>query len=88
MKSLAWAACAVAMSAAGVASAQDWLKVEGTRIVDEAGDPVILRGMGLGGWLLQEGYMLQLGALGQQHVIRERIVDLIGEEKTQAFYAA
>ena len=88
MKALAWAACAVAMGAAGVASAQDWLKVEGTRIVDEAGDPVILRGMGLGGWLLQEGYMLQLGALGQQHVIRERIVDLIGEEKTEAFYAA
>lgn len=88
MKSLAWAACAVAMGAAGVASAQDWLKVEGTRIVDEAGEPVILRGMGLGGWLLQEGYMLQLGALGQQHVIRERIVDLIGEEKTRAFYAA
>ena len=54
MKALAWAACAVAMGTAGVASAQDWLKVEGTRIVDEAGDPVILRGMGLGGWLLQK----------------------------------
>lgn len=93
MRTLARAACAAAalcaaMGAGGAASAQDWLRAEGTRIVDEAGDPVILRGMGLGGWLLQEGYMLQLGALGQQHVIRERIVDLIGEEKTKEFYAA
>ena len=70
------------------AYAKDFLRAQGTQIVDASGKPVILRGMGLGGWLLQEGYMLQLGALGQQHVIRERIVDLIGEEKTQAFYAA
>ena len=83
----AWAAAAM-IGMGESASAQDWLRAEGTRIVDEAGDPVILRGMGLGGWLLQEGYMLQLGALGQQHVIRERIVDLIGEEKAEAFYAA
>ena len=65
-----------------------FLRAEGTRIVDETGRPVVLRGMGLGGWVLQEGYMLQLGALGQQHVIRARIADLIGEEKTEAFYAA
>jgi len=70
------------------ARAQTFLRAEGTRIVNEAGEPVILRGMGLGGWVLQEGYMLDLGELGQQHVIRARIADLIGEEKTEAFYAA
>ena len=48
MRTLARAACAAtalcaAMGVGGAASAQDWLKVEGTRIVDEAGDPVILR---------------------------------------------
>ncbi|UQV17119.1 hypothetical protein MU852_08975 [Brevundimonas albigilva] len=58
MRALGRAACAAALvvGMAGSASAQDWLRVEGTRIVDEAGEPVILRGMGLGGWLLQEGY--------------------------------
>ncbi|WP_204349461.1 hypothetical protein, partial [Stenotrophomonas maltophilia] len=46
--------------------------------------------MGLGGWMLQEGYMLQLGQLGsgQQHRIRAAIADLIGEEKTAEFYRA
>ena len=73
---------------AGLAQAQSFLRADGTRIVNEEGEPVILRGMGLGGWVLQEGYMLQLGELGQQHVIRARIAELIGEEKTEAFYQA
>ncbi|MBS1663646.1 MAG: cellulase family glycosylhydrolase [Bacteroidetes bacterium] len=42
--------------------------------------------MGLGGWMLQESYMFKLGNIGQQHHIRQRIVDVVGEEKTKAFY--
>lgn len=72
------------------APAQTFLRADGQRIVDENGNPVLLRGMGLGGWMLQEGYMLQLGQLGsgQQYRIRAAIADLIGEEKTQEFYQA
>jgi len=67
----------------GTAQGQ-WLKTEGHDIVDEAGEPVILRGMGLGGWMLQEGYMLRTG--GAQHEIRERIEALVGSEVTEEFY--
>lgn len=72
------------------ASAQTFLRADGQRIVDESGNPVLLRGMGLGGWMLQEGYMLQLGQLGsgQQYRIRAAIAELIGEEKTAEFYKA
>ena len=72
------------------ASAQTFLRADGQRIVDESGNPVLLRGMGLGGWMLQEGYMLQLGQLGsgQQYRIRAAIADLIGEERTAEFYRA
>ncbi|MDP3789041.1 MAG: glycoside hydrolase family 5 protein [Candidatus Omnitrophota bacterium] len=35
-----------------------FLKTDGTRIVDEAGHPVMLKGVALGGWLMMEGYML------------------------------
>ena len=35
-----------------------FLKTDGTKIVDEAGKPVMLRGVALGGWLMMEGYML------------------------------
>ncbi|MGF6930761.1 endoglucanase [Chitinophaga sp. W2I13] len=67
---------------------QGYLKTRGHIIVNEKNEQVILRGMGLGGWMLQEGYMFRLGNIGQQYRIREKIRELIGPEKTQAFYDA
>lgn len=34
-----------------------FLKVNGTKIVNEAGKEVVLKGVNLGGWLMMEGYM-------------------------------
>ncbi len=66
-----------------------YLHVNGKKIVDKNEKEVILRGMGLGGWMLQEGYMLQTGSFaGPQYQIRAKIKDLIGEENTQEFYNA
>src|ERR1700722_11913461 len=65
---------------------QGFLKAKGKLIVNEKGEKVILRGMGLGGWMLQEGYMLKLGKIGPQHRIREKIEELVGPAKTAAFY--
>lgn len=61
-----------------------FLKTEGIKIVNDQGEEVIFRGIGLGGWMLQEGYMLRTG--GPQHEIKARIKALIGEEKTDEFY--
>ncbi len=65
-----------------------WLKAQGDRIIDETGAPVVLRGMGLGGWMLQEGYMLRLSKLGQEHVIRARIAALVGPQREAAIHTA
>jgi endoglucanase len=65
---------------------QGFLKAKDTLIVNEKGEKVILRGIGLGGWMLQEGYMLKLGKVGPQHRIREKITELVGPEKAAAFY--
>lgn len=70
------------------AAPHGFLKAQGKVIVDGSGQTYILRGMGLGGWMLQESYMFRLGGIGQQYHIRQHIADLIGEEKTKAFYAA
>ena len=40
--------------------AQGFLKASGKKIVNEKGENVLLRGIGLGGWMLQEGYMLEI----------------------------
>jgi len=67
---------------------QGYLRASGTRIVNEKGENVLLRGMGLGGWMLQEGYMLRVHNEGQQHRIRARIAELVGESRTAEFYNA
>jgi hypothetical protein len=65
---------------------QGFLKTDGKKIVDEKGENVILRGMGLGGWMLQEGYMLRIYNQSQQHRIKKRIEELTSPEQTKEFY--
>lgn len=72
----------------GPVEGQGFLKASGTNIVSANGQNIILRGVGLGGWMLQEGYMLGVPGQGQQHKIRSRIQDLVGPAKTREFYDA
>lgn len=66
--------------------AQSFLKASGKKIVNENNENILLRGIGLGGWMLQEGYMLGINNDGQQHKIKQRVTDLIGEQQTKIFY--
>jgi endoglucanase len=66
--------------------AQGFLQQKGKAIVNGKGDTVILRGMGLGGWMLQEGYMFRLSNLGQQYRIKAKITEVVGAEKANYFY--
>ena len=68
--------------------AQGFLKAEGKKIVNAKGHNVLLRGEGLGGWMLQEGYMLGINKDAQQNKIRSRIEDLMGPKETEEFYDA
>lgn len=78
----------IAAVALGQANAQNFLRADGKRIVDGKGQNVLLRGIGLGGWMLQEGYMLRVNGQGQQNKIRSSIAELIGEANTEQFYSA
>ena len=66
---------------------QNFLKTSGRNIINQNGDTIVLRGIGLGGWMVQEGYMMAPGGFsGTQFQIRDKITDLIGEEETEKFY--
>ncbi|WP_439695681.1 cellulase family glycosylhydrolase [Mucilaginibacter sp. AW1-7] len=65
---------------------QGFLKTDGKKITDEKGKNVLLRGMGLGGWMLQEGYMLHVTKDSRQYRIRERLEELMGPVETKEFY--
>lgn len=73
--------------ASALMSGQEFLTTDGKYIVNESGDTILLRGMGLGGWMLQEGYMMQTsGFANTQHELRARIEALIGATDTELFY--
>ncbi|MDF2552255.1 MAG: glycosyl hydrolase family 5 [Chryseobacterium sp.] len=65
------------------------LKTNGQKIVNDKGENIQLRGLGLGGWMLQEGYMLKTADFaGPQFKIKEKITELIGEDGMNEFYKA
>jgi hypothetical protein len=68
---------------------QGFLTVNGTKIVDQNGQEVYFKGMGLGGWLEPEGYMFQMsGFANSPSQIKNKIQDLIGVDNTNLFYTA
>lgn len=67
-------------------SFSQFMRAEGKAIVDANGQPVLLRGIGLGGWLVPEGYMLHVPGRGSPSSIRNLILDLLGAADTERFY--
>ena len=68
-------------------SPQGFLHRDNKKIVDGNGNEVLLKGMGLGNWLVQEGYMMQTSAFANaQWQIRAKISALIGATNTETFY--
>ncbi len=83
---------AVLAFSAHVAVAQTgtgYYRTSGPDILDPSGAPVVLRGLGLGGWLMPEGYMLHVSAPdgGSPRSIRARIEDLIGKADADTYDA-
>ena len=69
------------------APAAGFLHTQGEDIVDEHGQKIILRGVGLGNWMLPEGYMWRFGDGGDRPRRIEKIVsDLIGPESAAKFW--
>lgn len=67
-----------------------YLHTRGTVIVDGSGREILLRGMGFGGWMVMEPYMMNLSesAKSGQHSILARIDCLVGPEKRKLFHSA
>jgi len=65
---------------------QGFLHVENGNIVDGEGSPVILKGLGLGGWLVPEGYMLNIPGYGSPTEIENKIEALLGADLAAEFW--
>lgn len=63
-----------------------FVHAEGTQLVDDQG-PILLRGVGLGNWLLPEGYMWRFGdALASPRQIEARIEAVVGADRAAEFW--
>ena len=68
-------------------ASSQWLKAKGKVIVNNQDEEVLLRGLGPGGWMVMEGYMMKTeGVAGTQHEIRSKLIELMGVEKTNLFF--
>ena len=69
------------------APAAEFLHTQGENIVNEHGHKILLRGVGLGNWMLPEGYMWRFGDQGDRPRKIEKIVsDLIGPDNAAKFW--
>lgn len=56
----------------------------GTKLLDGDGNPVVLKGVNLGGWLLWEGWIFG-GGFNSQSQIKNRLSMIIGKPETEQF---
>jgi endoglucanase len=63
-----------------------FVTVEGKNIVGPNGQPLLLKGIGIGNWLLPEGYMWGFRRASSPRLINEVISQLVGEEQARAFW--
>ncbi len=72
---------AAALGSSQARGERTFLRTQGQDMVDESGGKVLLQGVGLGNWMLPEGYMWRFGDQGDRPRKIEKIVaDLIGPE--------
>jgi len=71
----------------GSLSAQTFLHTDGLNILDESGKKVVLQGVGLGNWMLPEGYMWKFGENGDRpRKIEKMVTKYLGAEKAEQFW--
>ena len=65
------------------ADVSSYLRTQGHDIVNEQGERILLRGVGLGNWMLPEGYMWKLGNQGDRpRRIEKMVSDLTGPQQS------
>lgn len=63
-----------------------FIHAQGRRLVDDAGQPFLVRGIGLGNWLTPEGYMFKFTKARAPREIAAVFDGLLGPQDAQAFW--
>jgi aryl-phospho-beta-D-glucosidase BglC (GH1 family) len=86
-KLILWFGLMVLALAPSAISAQNrFVRTQGKEIVGADGRPLLLKGIGLGNWLLPEGYMFKFKTTNSPRLIEAAINQLIGEDDARKFW--
>jgi endoglucanase len=79
--------CALISIFAATAASSGYLHTAGKKIVDGSGAPFQLRGMGLGGWLVPEGYMLGTSSFANSPAeFKNLVIAEVGAARADSFF--
>ncbi|MHC4663944.1 MAG: glycoside hydrolase family 5 protein [Planctomycetota bacterium] len=62
----------------------DFLKVDGSNVINRAGEKVLLRGIGIGGWLNMENFIT--GYPGNEEAHRDAVRAVVGKDLYELFF--
>src|SRR5438046_9184130 len=82
-----WLGIILLSLAPSVAAAQT--RFSGTRgkeLASPDGNPLLLKGINLGNWLLPEGYMLKFKTTNSPRLIQTAIGQLVGDDEARQFW--
>jgi endoglucanase len=65
-----------------------FVTVKGKQFISPEGQPLLLKGINLGNWLLPEGYMFKFKTANSPRLITAVINELVGEEEGRKFWKA
>lgn len=63
-----------------------FFSVKGNKIISPQGEPVLLKGINLGNWLVPEGYMFKFDNANSGRLINTVISELIGPDEAASFW--
>ncbi len=63
-----------------------YVKVRGTSLIEPSGEPILLRGINLGNWLVPEGYMFKFTHTNSPQRINETFSQLLGPDGAKKFW--
>ncbi len=63
-----------------------FIKTSGSKLIDENGNSIILKGTNLGNWLVPEGYMFKMDQVNSPRKIDELLYELIGPDSLKVFW--
>ena len=63
-----------------------FIKTDGSQLIDDQGNSIILKGTNIGNWLVPEGYMFKMSQVNSPRKIDELLYELVGPDSLKVFW--